>query len=88
MKFIKTVLIMALLGTTLLLANGNKFEERKSITVNHLTQKIELINTFKGCVERSSNQRAIKVCRESFKKSRLFLKAKTKAKRVALKARR
>jgi hypothetical protein len=86
MKSMKVTVITLLLGATLLSANANKFTEKREIAINHLTKKIELLNTFKSCLNLSKDTRAMKSCRQDFKASRLLLRTDTKAKREALKA--
>ena len=86
MKSIKITAITLLLGATLLSANANKFAEKKEIALNHLTKKIELLTTFKSCLNSSTDTKAMKSCRQTFKASRTSLRAETKAKREALKA--
>ncbi len=85
MKSIKIVAIIVLLGATLLSANTDKFEKRKEISLYHITKKIELLEHFKSCIANSSNAKAVKSCRQTFKASRASLRAETKAKRATLK---
>jgi len=86
MKSIKITVVTLLLGASLLSANNNKFAEKKEIAVNHLTKKIELLNTFKSCLNASTDTKAMKSCRQTFKSARTSLRTETKAKRDALKA--
>jgi len=86
MKSIKILAITLLLGTTLLSANADKFAAQKEIALTHLTKKIELINTYKSCLQSSTDKKAMKACRVTFKSAREALRSETKAKRKALKA--
>jgi hypothetical protein len=84
-NIIKITVITLLLGTTVLFAKGEKFEQSKEIILTHVTKNIELSNQLKKCIESSTNRKAIKVCRQSFKSAIKALRAETKAKREALK---
>lgn len=79
-NIIKIGIITLLLGTTLLVAKGEKFEQRKEITLTHLTKKIELINRLKSCVTSSTSGKSMKTCRQSFKSSIKALRRETKIK--------
>ncbi len=84
-KILKITTLTLLVGTTLLLAKGEKFEQRKEIVLNHLTEKVSLTNTFKTCVSNSATGSAMKTCRQSYKVSMKALHAETKKKKSALK---
>lgn len=84
-NILKITILTLLLGTTLLSAKGGQFEQRKTIILSHLTQKISLTNTFKSCVSNSSKASAIKTCRQSYKASMKALRTETKKKKAALK---
>jgi len=86
MKSIKIALIVLLFGTTILSANANKFTDKKEIALNHLIKKIELLNIYKSCINSSTSTKDMKSCQQTFKGSRKLLRAKTKAKREALKS--
>jgi len=85
MKYIKFTTVTLLLATSLLSANADKFAQRQEIALNHLTKKIDLLTTYKSCLNSSKTGKDMKACQVTFKASRDILRAETKAKRKALK---
>jgi 5-bromo-4-chloroindolyl phosphate hydrolysis protein len=85
-KFIKLTAITCLLGASTLLANPANFAKKKEFMLNHLDKKIELINTFKGCVNSANKRDDLKSCRQTYKASMKELKSQAKAKRAEFKA--
>ena len=85
-KLIKLTAITCLLGATTIFANPANFAKKKEFMLNHLDKKIELINTFKGCVNSASKRGDLKSCRQTYKASVKELRAKAKAKRAEFKA--
>jgi 5-bromo-4-chloroindolyl phosphate hydrolysis protein len=85
-KLIKLTAVTCLLGATTLLANPALFAKKKEFMLNHLDKKIELINTFKGCINSASKNTELRSCRQTYKASIKNLRTKAKAKRAEFKA--
>ncbi|SFV65368.1 hypothetical protein MNB_SV-14-1273 [hydrothermal vent metagenome] len=86
LKLLKITTITMLLGVTLSLANPAKFTEKKEFILGHLDKKIELINSFKSCINSATKNKELKSCRQTYKASMKELRAKAKAKRAEFKA--
>jgi len=85
-KLLKSTAITLLLGVTLSSANPAKFTEKKEFMLDHLSKKIELINSFKSCINSATKNSQLKSCRTSYKASIKELRTKAKAKRAEFKA--
>lgn len=80
MKFL--IITLALMTSFAFASEKQKepsIQEIKSKITATLDQKISNLNTFKSCVQSSSNKEALKDCRKSFKES--MLKSKNERKK-------
>jgi len=84
----KVLLLLSILFTMSSVAmadeakKAERFEKRKAKVLEHMTQRIVLLNTAKSCIASASNKDAMKTCRAPLKSFGQASKAKREAKKA------
>ena len=66
--------------------DGKSFEEKKSMMLSFIDQRIANLNEHKSCIQSAVDKEALKVCHAKFKEEREELKTNMKNKREEWKA--